>query len=114
MLKPAESKITYYGPTDSTCVEPRLDIINIETKQYKIEQSTPPLGENNIFLVHKGIYQELHKDYEYTAINTDTTNAEYIIGWENKGMQTKVNINDKIYLMYGYSTEEVIDDVQCR
>jgi len=114
MLKPAETKVTYFGPTDSTSIEPRLQIIDIETKTYHIQKDKPPLGEDYLFLVHGGLYQVLHKDYEYQVTGIDTTSVDYFITWQGKGLETSAQINDKIYLLWGYTMEEVIDDVQCR
>jgi len=113
MFKPAQSMVTYFGPTDSTSVEPRLQIVNIETKSYHIEKDKPPLGENYIFLVHDGIYQVLYKDYNYQVVGADTTSADYFINWENLGLQTTAKVNNKIYLLWGYTIKEDPDDVIC-
>jgi len=112
MLKPAETKGSYYGPTDSTSEEPRLQIINIQTKTYRIPNNRPPIGEDYIFLVHKGIYQVLHKNYEYQQLTQDST-SEYLINWQGKHLEDTAEVNDKIYLLWGYSIEEEINDVQC-
>lgn len=104
---------TYFGESDYTHIIDRLNDTNITNKQYYLPIDMRPISGDYIFLVHDGIYQALNTDFSYIESGLDTTSPLYIINWGNLGLDGKVEIFDKIYLMWGYYTPEIIEPEPC-
>lgn len=80
---------------------------NITSYMYEFPSNTPPLNGKYIFFVHNGIYQELDKDYSYQVIGEDTTSPMYILNWSGNDLKNNAQIDDKIYLSWGYEIDNV-------
>jgi len=112
-FRPSISEGSYMGDSEYTHLVDRLEEDDIINKRYLLPSTLKPISGEYIFFVHNGIYQVLNTDYNYQESGLDTTSPSYIINWGGLGLDGIAEVFDKIYLMWGYYTPEVIEPEPC-
>lgn len=85
-----------------------LNQVNIDSKNISFPSDKIPISENDIFLIHDSEEQKLKEDYDYLFDNTDTTSTISVLHWNNLKLENKVQLGDRMYLLWSHQPEEEI------
>jgi len=92
--------------TDSTSEIKILVAQEITNKEITFDIPVIPYGVESFVIYYDGKLQQPSKDYDYELYAIDTTTIRSALVWNGLGLESKVQSDSIMYLLWGYALDE--------